>query len=98
MARQELTSEDGTVLCLESFAEEYGAPCCTVTEAGQEALRNGSLSPDQVMEFTADIFAIAKEGDEPDACYVVHLEGRWPELYTESALQKSLERFASMET
>lgn len=93
MARQELKSQDGEVLCMESFAEEYCAPCCAVTEAGIEALRDESLSSDGLIEFVSDIFAIATEGEEPQACYVIHFPDRWPELYTEEALQKSLESY-----
>ena len=91
MPRQELTSSDEQVLCVESFAEEYCAPCCMITEEGAQAIRDGSLSADTVMEFASDIFAVATEGMEVDSCYVIHLDGRWPELYTEEALRKSLE-------
>lgn len=95
MSRQELTSSRGQVVCIESYAEEYSAPCCLITEAGLSALRDGSLSVEAVMEFASDIFATATEGIEPEPCYVIHFEGRWPELYTEEALQKTLEKMVS---
>lgn len=95
MPSQELTSSDGQVLCVESYADEYSAPCCMITEAGLQAIRDGSLSPDAVSEFAEDISATASEGMEPEQCYVIHLEGRWPELYTEEALQRSLLKLAS---
>lgn len=77
---------------MESYADEYSAPCCMITEAGLQAIRDGSLSSDEVVEFAEDIFATASEGMEPQPCYVIHFEGRWPELYTEGALQRSLEK------
>jgi hypothetical protein len=92
MPRQKLISLNEQELLLESFAEEYCAPCCVITEAGLEAIQDGLLSTDEVMEFAGDIFAIATEGMEQDTCYVIHMEGRWPELYSEEALRKSLEK------
>lgn len=95
MPRQELKSQNGQALCVESYADEYSAPCCMITEAGLQAIRDGSLLPDAVSEFAQDIFATASEGMEPEPCYVVHFEGRWPELYSEEALQESLESYVS---
>ena len=95
MSREKLVSSRGQIVCIESYAEAYSAPCCPLTQAGLFALREGSLSVDAVMEFASDIFATASEGMEPEPCYVIHFEGRWPELYTEEALQKTLEKLAS---
>ncbi len=95
MAQKELLSSEGLILCDESYADEYSAPCCVITEHAFQAIRDELFSFEKIIEFADDISALASEGMEPESCYVISLPGRWPELYTEEALRRSILKLTS---
>jgi hypothetical protein len=61
------------------FAEQYGKPCIRI---------DGTESFEEVSMFCWECEAIFNDGE--DDCYVVQFKDRPQELYTESALRRSL--------
>lgn len=64
-----------------AFAEQYGCPVLVL---------DGTESPDEVYERAYNDEATYNDGE--DVCLVLEFPGRFPELYTEAAMRRSLGR------
>lgn len=65
------------------FSEQFSVPCVVLNEEDEK-----TLTSDGLINACRNAEALYDDGE--DICFVVEFPGRYRELYTESALRRSL--------